>query len=321
MAKKNDIWMAVVIGALILGGIYLGASVLGNRGTASITNPINLGGSTVTTNQTTCQATPYSLLLKTRYSNTATVPATPTQVGVAYSVYTNGNPLPAMTGTTLSNTSASLSSINCNSNYKIFAGDNSAYFLTEKSVKSVNVNQQVSLLLSPVSTPTVAFNNGSIAGYVTQGVFHGIANGFTETELQTKISAGSGFFGNPTYAVMFAYNPTEIQSVHLSGYSTTSVPSSAVSVPAGYSTVAYSLPQTGKYQSVILNPIIITGTLPSNTAIASSINMYLISEASYNYNGALKTGLYVNPSTQSALISTVSSVATSSGTAGINIFG
>jgi len=307
----------VVVGFIAVALIFFGSGLL----QSNYKSVAPVGNTQVTVPATTsCQATAYTLLLSTVYNNTATVPATPTGVGVAYSVYTKGNILALASGTSSSNGTASVTSINCNSNYKILAGDNSAYFLIGENVKAVQVNQQVSISLNPISAPAVSFNNGSIAGYVAQGVFSGIANGYTETQLQAKISAGVGFFGNPAYALEFAYNSSEIQSIQLGGYATTEVPSSAVSVPAGYSTIAYSLPQIGKYQSVTLNPIIITGTLPTNTAVPSSINMYLISQANYNNNGQLESGLYVNPSTQSPLVSTVSSIATS-GSGGINIFG
>lgn len=321
--KKNELkgietlgGVIVIVVMLFVGFLFFGGA---SNSYKSISTPqVN---SHVSTSGIVCQAVSYNFALTSVYNNTAVVPAVPTKVGTAYQVYTNEAPTSFAQGTTSSTSSTLITGINCKSSYKILFGDNSAYFLNGVSVVSSQPTQRISLKLQPISAPTLSFNNGSIAGYVGQAVFGGVSNGYTETQLSAKISAGVGFFGNPLYAVIFAYNSSQIQSIQLSGRPETSVPSSAVSIPAGYSTIAYSLPQIGKYVSLVINPIIITGTLPANTAVPSSINMYLVSQSNYNNNGNIESNLYVNPSTQAPLIASVSSIATSSGTSGINIFG
>ncbi len=319
MAKRNDVGLALVVGILILGAVYLGSTMLAPKSIA----PAGQSAATTVSSQTlACQgsSTAPVLSLAAFYNNTATVPPTPTQVAVAYSVYQPGSPLVFASGTTSATAGTTVSGVNCGASYTVFFGDNSNYYLTAVPVQVTQTTQVVQKQLKPISAPTVQFNNGTIAGYVSQAKFFGVPNGYTETNLQMRISAGSGFWGNPDFAVMFAYNSSQIQSIKLN-LPTVSVPSSVVSIPAGFATVAYQLPAISNYQQETLNPVIVTGTLPSNTAVASPINVYLISEASYNQNGNLETGLFTNPVTQAALVTPVSSVATSGGTGGILIYG
>ena len=320
MAKRNDIGIVFVVGVLILGAVYLGL----NHSTTTKSIGVSLPGQTTTTspNISYCgsSSTAPTLSLTAFYNKTSTVPATPTQIADAYSVYQPGSPLAFASGTTSASAATSVSGVNCGSTYTVFFGGNSNYYLTAVSVTSKQTTQAVTEQLKPISAPTVQFNNGTIAGYVNQSKFYAVPNGYTDTNLQMRISAGSGFWGNPDSVVMFAYNTTQIKSISLN-LPTASVPSSVVSVPAGYATVAYQIPQMSNYQQSTYNPVIMTGTLPSNTLDSSAINVYLISQASYNNNGNLETGLFTNPTSQSALVTPVSSVATSSGKGGILVYG
>ena len=320
MAKRNDVALALVIGVLMLGAVYVGSNYLSTK-SIGVTTP----GQTPTTTPaivTSCgsSSTAPTLSLTAFYNKTTTVPATPTQIAESYSVYQPGSPLAFASGTTSASAATSVSGINCGSEYTVFFGGNSNYFLTAFSVKSQNNTQGVVKQLQPISAPTAKFNNGTIAGYVGQAKFFAVPNGYTDTNLQMRISAGSGFWGNPDSVVMFAYNTTQIKSISLN-LPTASVPSSVVSIPAGYATVAYQISQMSDYQQNTYNPVFMTGTLPSNTLNASAINVYLISQASYNNNGNLETGLFANPTSQAALVTPVSSVATSSGTGGILVYG
>jgi hypothetical protein len=316
MAKKNDIGLAFVVGLLLLGGVYLGATFYH---TAAIGVPST--GSQPTTSQTlSCQgsSTAPTLSLEAYYMNTATVPASPTQVATSYSVYTGSSPLAFASGTLSATSGTSVSGVNCGQSYKIFVGDNSNYYPKEVNTTISQTSQQLTVQLTPISLPTVGFNNGTIAGYVGQAKFFAVPNGYTETQLQMKVSAGSGYFGNPDYAIVFAYNASQVSSVQLNA-PTVAVPSSVVSVPAGFTTVAYQMSALGNYNSTVINPIIKTSTLPSNTAMASPIDVYLVSGTSYNQNGNLLTGVFANPSTGAAIITPVQSTTTNAG--GILIYG
>lgn len=327
MAKKNEIYLVFVVGLLMLGALYIGMTYFGHPTTLSIPSQLsNISKPSSTTSapvSLACSTTSVSpkLSLTAYYNNTATIPATATQIATAYKIYSAGNPIALASGTTSATSATNVTNVNCGNSYEVQVGDNSAYFLVQSSSLIDQVNKQKTIQLQPISLPTIQFKNGSTAGFTSNAIFKGIANGYTETQLETEVSAGQGFFGNPSYALMFAYNSTQIQSIQVSGASTVSVPSSAVSIPAGYSTYAILEPQIGNYAKLDLNPIIVTGTLPSNTAIPSTINVYAISEASYNNNGAFENGLFVSPSTQTPLVTAVSSVASGSGTGGILVYG
>jgi hypothetical protein len=321
MAKRNDVGLVVVVVLAIFGAVWYGTTLA----TKSVGVPSGTTGTgtATSTGQFACSQsgspTP-TISLSAFYNDTSTVPATPTQLAESYKVYQQGGVLALASGTSSSSAATSITGVNCGSSYNIFLGGNTNHFVTEVNVQVTQAPQVVQVAMVPISSPTVTFNNGTIAGYVSQAKFFSVPNGYTETQLQMKIAAGSGFFGNPDFAVMFAYNASQISSVQLS-YPTVSVPSSVVStVPAGYSTVAYQLPQIGNYQSEVLNPIIKTSTLPSNTAVASPINVYLVSQSSYNQNGQLVTGAFTNTN-GAALVTPVSSVASSSGSDGILLYG
>jgi len=316
MAKRNDVGLAFVVGVLLLAAVYVGAVWFHP---AAVGVP-STGSQTTTPPTLSCQgsSTAPALSLEAYYMNTATVPASPTQVATSYSVYTGSSPLAFASGTLSATAGTSVSGVNCGQSYSIFVGDNSNYFLKEVQTTISQTSQQLAVQLTPISLPTVGFNNGTIAGYVGQAKFFAVPNGYTETQLQMKVSAGSGYFGHPDYAIIFAYNASQISSVQLNA-PTVAVPSSVVSVPAGFATVAYQMSALGNYNSTVLNPIIKTSTLPSNTAIASPIDVYLVSETSYNQNGNLLTGVFANPSTGAAIITPVQSVTTSAG--GILMYG
>ena len=318
MAKKNDVGLVLVVGILILLALYIGVSYksIGVKSpTISTTNTTN----STSTAACSSSVTP-TLSLAAYYNNTSTVPSTPTQVATSYEVYQPSSPLVFASGTTSATAATSISDVNCGSSYNVFLGDNTNYYLTEVPVSISQTNQNVQVKLEAISAPTVQFNNGTIAGYVDQAKLYKVPNGYTDTNLQMRVSAGSGFWGNPKSVIEFAYNSTQIQSIKLS-LPTATVPSSAVSVPAGFATIAYEIPAMSNYEQNTYNPVIVSGTLPSNTLNASAINVYLISESSYNNNGAIETGLFTNPSTQAPLVTPVSSVATSSGTGGILVYG
>ena len=316
MAKRNDVGLALVVGILLLIAVYVGAVWF---------HPAAVGVPSTST-QTTAPATlacagssvAPTLSLEAYYMNTATVPASPTQVATSYSVYTGSSPLAFASGTTSATAGTSISGVNCGQSYNIFVGDNNNYFLKEVQTTITQTAQQLAIQLTPISLPSIGYNNGTIAGYVGQAKFFNVPNGYTETQLQMKISAGSGYFGHPDYAIVFAYNASQISSIQLNA-PTVSVPSSVVQVPAGFATIAYQMPAIGNYNSTILNPIIKTATLPSNTAVASPIDVYLVSEANFNQNGNLLKGVFANPSTGAAIITPVQSVTTNAG--GILMYG
>lgn len=311
--KRNDILAFFVVGALILAGVYVGTGFK-SVSTPVITNvqPGSSGSSSTTLFCAGSSSAP-TLSLTAYYNDTGTVPPTPTQVATSYSVYAPGSPITKASGTSSSSAATSVSGVNCGTTYLVNWGDNSNYYLTQVSTVVQNTTQSVTTQLLPISSPTVRFQNGTIAGWVKQAKFYGVANGYKETNLEVRVQAGSGFWGNPVSALMFAYNTTTVSSIYLN-LPQISVPSSAVSVPAGYATVAYQLPQISNYQIEQLNPIITTGTLSSNTLNATAINVDLISEASYNNNGNLQNGLFVNPSTKAVLVTPVKSTATTTGT-------
>jgi hypothetical protein len=315
IAKRNDVGLAFVVGILLLVAIYAGATLF--RPTSTIGQPTT-GTSTVPS--LACANSPVAptLSLEAYYMNTVTVPATPTQVATPYSIYTSSSPLAITSGTLSATAGTSVSGVNCGQSYSIFVGDNSNYYLKEVQTTVSQTAQQLSVKLTPISLPTIGYNNGTIAGYVGQAKFYAVPNGYTETQLQMKISAGSGYFGHPDYAIIFAYNASQISSIQLNA-PTVAVPSSVVSVPAGFATVAYQMSALGNYNSTVVNPIIKTSTLPSNTLVASPIDVYLVSEASYNQNGNLLTGVFANPSTGAAIITPVQSVTTNAG--GILMYG
>jgi hypothetical protein len=315
MAKRNDIGLVLIVGILILAAIYIGATSLHPATTVS-----QSPSGTSSTPSLACANSPVAptLSLEAYYMNTVTVPASAAQVATPYSVYTSSSPLAVTSGTLSATAGTSVSGVNCGQNYNIFVGDNSNYYLKEVQTTVAQTTQQLAVKLTPISLPTVGFNNGTIAGYVGQAKFFAVPNGYTETQLQMKVSAGSGYFGHPDYAIIFAYNASQISSVQLNA-PTVAVPSSVVSVPAGFATVAYQMSALGNYNSTVVNPIIKTSTLPSNTAVASPIDVYLVSEANYNQNGNLLTGVFANPSTGAAIITPVQSVTTSAG--GILIYG
>jgi hypothetical protein len=308
--KRNDILAFFVVGALILAGVYVGTSLhsfapaqIGSSSTNSQGISLSCAGS----------SSAPTLSLTAYYNNSGTVPPTPTQVATSYSVYTPGVPITKASGTSSSSAATSVSDVNCGGTYLVNWGDNSNYYLTQVSTTVQNTTQAVTTQLLPVSSPTVQFQNGTIADWVNQAKFFGVSNGYKETNLEVRIQAGSGFWGNPVSALLFAYNTTTVSSIYLN-LPQLNVPSSAVSIPAGYATVAYQIPQISNYQLEQLNPIITTGTLSSNTLNATAINVDLISEASYNNNGNLESGLFVNPSTRAVLITPVKSTATTTGT-------
>ncbi len=313
--KKNDIMAFFVVGALILAGVYVGTNF------RSVSQPVPPGssGSGVQVNTQSVNllcagsSSAPTLSLSAYYNSTSTVPPTPTQVATSYTVYAPGSPISLESGTTSATAATSVSGVNCGSNYLVNFGDNSNYYLMQMSATVQNTTQRVSQKLLPVSSPSITFQNGTIANWVNQAKFYGVANGYTETNLEARVQAGSGFWGNPASVILFAYSSTKIQSVSLN-LPQASVPSSAVSIPAGYATVAYQLPQISNYQIEQLNPIIVTGTLDSNTLNATAINVDSISEASYNNNGKMESGLFVNPSTKAALVTPVTSTATTTGT-------
>jgi len=318
MAKRNDVGLVLVVGLLLLGALYVGATYFHP---ASVGVPSTSGTpASTTTTSLACAGSSVAptLSLETYYMNTATVPPSPTQVATSYSIYTGSSPLAFASGTTSASAGTSISGVNCGQSYNIFVGDNSNYYLKEVQTTITQTSQQLAVKLTPISLPSIGYNNGTIAGYVGQAKFFNVPNGYTETQLQMKISAGSGYFGHPDYAIVFAYNASQISSIQLNA-PTISVPSSVVSVPAGFATVAYQMPAIGNYNSTIINPIIKTATLPSNTLVASPIDVYLVSEANFNQNGNLLTGLFANPSTGAPLVTPVPSVTTSSG--GILIYG
>jgi hypothetical protein len=316
MTKRNDIGLALAVGILLLAAVFLGATYF---------HPAAVGvpsgtQTTITSQALSCQGSSVAptLSLEAYYMNTATVPASPTQVATSYSVYTGSSPLAFASGTLSATAGTSVSGVNCGQSYNIFVGDNNNYFLKEVQTTITQTAQQLAVQLTPISLPSVGYNNGTIAGYVGQAKFFNVPNGYTETQLQMKISAGSGYFGHPDYAIIFAYNASQISGIQLNA-PTVSVPSSVVSVPAGFATIAYQMPAIGNYNSTILNPIIKTATLPSNTAVASPIDVYLVSEANFNQNGNLLKGVFANPSTGAAIITPVQSVTTNAG--GILMYG
>lgn len=309
--KKNDVMAFFVVGALILAGVYVGTSFKSVSTQVQSVQPGASGSGSTSLLCAVSSSTP-TLSLTAYYNDTGTVPPTPTQVATSYTVYQPGNPLSFASGTTSASAATSVSNANCGSSFVVNFGDNSNYYLTQISTTVRNSTQQVNAKLLSIGSPTITFNNGTIANYVDQAKFYGVANGYTETQLTARVQAGSGFWGNPTSAILFAY-PQGIQSISMN-LPQVSVPTGAVAVPANYTTVAFQLPQISNYQILNLNPIMVTGTLSSNTVNAIAINVDLISEASYNNNGNLEAGLYVNPSTQAVLITPVKSTATTTGT-------
>lgn len=323
--KRNDILGFFVVGALILAGVYIGTSF---HSIASVPAVQSVSSTGVQSSSLLCAGSSVAptLSLTAYYNDTGTVPPTPTQIATSYDVYVPGTPLVKASGTTSASAATSISGVNCGATYLVNFGSNSNHYLTQVSTTVQNTTQSVTTQLLAISSPTVTFQNGTIANWVDQAKFFGVANGYKETNLEVRVQAGSGFWGNPASALMFAYNTTGISSIYLN-LPQVNVPSSAVSVPAGYATVAYQLPQISNYQIEQLNPILTIGTLSSNTLNATAINVDLISEASYNNNGNVQSGLFVNPSTHAVLVTPVKSTATTTGagqtfsTGGILIYG
>ena len=317
MVKKNDNAMIFLIIVGLLIAVYVGSTLNKTPNTVLVTSTGKVVNSSV---GSSLACAGVSLLpnfqLTAVYNDTAIVPA---QINSAYTLFSLYKQGANSAQNTTFGSSATFGSLVCGGQYSAFVGSYPSYYLVEVPLTITNVTGSKQVILTQISSPAITYNNGTIAGYVKQAVFGGIANGYTETNLNLKIAqSGYGYFGDPSYALVFAFNSSQISSVTLSEPIAQNVPLSPLSIPAGFTTVAYSLPSIGNYQSVILNPIVKIGTLNSNSLIASDMDVYAIAQAPFKYNGQYQTG-YIYPNNNTAIISPVTS--TTSSSAGVLIYG
>jgi hypothetical protein len=284
MAKKNDIGLVIVVALVVIGAFYLGGSKSG-----TIIQPQTNVASTAPCGSSGLS----SLALSARYNNYAVVPASPTAASTSINVYQPGNPVAILTGTT-----PNALSVACGAQENVILGDNSAYFVTNETVTASSAQQTTSINLQQIATPAVSYNNNTKAGYSANAVIAPVANGYPDTDLSIRIKEGNGFFGNPDAVLVFAYSPTQIQGISGIQGTKADVPTGVVSIPSGDAVQAFAIAGLQPNQVVILNPTITTGTLPANS-VNSIVNVYLISQATYNNNGVAQPGLISSPSSLS----------------------
>jgi hypothetical protein len=292
--NNNNYMGYVVIALLVLGGVYVGMQ---NHAVGGTTNTNN------TTNYP--DQTPVLSLQASAYDFSKAI-ATLSPIATTYQVYESGSSIAMASGSTTTNSLVSISGVNYGSSYNTSFGDNSGEYIQVMSKKVVKAVQDFKPVMVNIVSPTVTYNNDTVAGYSTSGgKIFGVANGYPITDLTIRIKEGNGSYGNPDSALVFAYSPTEISGITGVPGSSVTIPTGMLSIPAGYQVQAFQMTGFGPNSQTDINPTITTGTLPSNTAVPSTLHVYIVSQATFNNHGVGQPGLLVDPVNKTALVTPV----------------
>lgn len=313
MSRKNNtttlailaiIVVAIVALVVVKGGYYnIAQPTPTTKGTATSSAPIA---------STTCPTGGTSLALSASFDNFALNPATLQGIATSYSIYTpasNNGKIALVSGTTSSSGSVvpNPDITNCNQAFTVFFGDNANYYLTTVYGKtSDNNTNYVSTTLLNYATPSVvSFQNASTtSAYSANAYFKGVSSGSTQ-EGSMQVIGGSGFYGNPNFAIVFAYpNVSTISSVNVQGASPISLGSLPSISNAQY---AFAVAGLNYSQRVFENVQFKMGTMPANVlAIPVNVSVSLIPETNYNQNGQEIVGVYSNPTSRATIFPTLS---------------
>lgn len=324
-AKSNDIWIgaaAVIIvvayfsGALSSYGLKPPSTLaIGTTGTTTSTSTSLLPTSTTVVQA--CNPLPKVALSAVYYNASANSGAGGfTQVATGANVFTPGyangqqayfNPSGGLSATAPTNFT-----VGCGVPLTFGLGDNNNVYVNQSPstyTTTTNPVQTVTGVVKFISAPTLSFKNATTAGFGSRGQVDLVSNNQVLSggqQISLLVQAGAQCFGNPNYALQFAYNSQVVSSISIPGYSqvTATLPSET-SAPSGASYVAFQVPGICTYATQVINPTIQLSTVPASWAnvanTAVSVYTYLVPQVNYIYNGQVLMGLYVKPGTQTAI--------------------